>query len=440
MVNYLGKRTRVEFNGHDVSHITGVSIGGLNKIFDTFQTVKDPYDHDIEITEEASGSFDIVADIKPTKGGSQKFREMMQMVNGYVDLADGDGTALANLDNDDSIIFSDEDWTDLDTQGSYTGSRFLTHFKRISTADSQIAFDDDNDTIWIRFKALGENIDSLGLSFTSNGGSGGNAATMKVDVYDELSFGNISMGETAALASGGSTTTLEDSGILDYADNTFIGATIKFLSGSNAGLTRRITDSATSNDSVTFATVPTAVASGDKYMIYGVPSSTATGSFTEASFTIPQGNFDGVNKWRLLSSSDLGATWTSGDDLTIGKHYWLRVYRVSTTGNEPRIRVTTSADEISSGEFHVRTASTDPYTDTTVTATPEYEAVHYIKFKTTEGLNVVVYDYIDQAETGGLKYTFNKVKLESVSPSFANRQATRATVSWTCNDWAFDEI
>jgi len=440
MVNYLGKRTRVEFNGHDVSHITGVSIGGLNKIFDTFQTVKDPYDHDIEITEEASGSFDIVADIKPTKGGSQKFREMMQMVNGYVDLADGDGTALANLDNDDSIIFSDEDWTDLDTQGSYTGSRFLTHFKRISTADSQIAFDDNNDTIWIRFKALGENIDTLGLSFTSNGGSGGNAATMKVDVYDELSFGNISMGETAALASGGSTTTLEDSGILDYADNTFIGATIKFLSGSNAGLTRRITDSATSNDSVTFATVPTAVASGDKYMIYGVPSSTATGSFTEASFTIPQGNFDGVNKWRLLSSSDLGATWTSGDDLTIGKHYWLRVYRVSTTGNEPRIRVTTSADEISSGEFHVRTASTDPYTDTTVTATPEYEAVHYIKFKTTEGLNVVVYDYIDQAETGGLKYTFNKVKLESVSPSFANRQATRATVSWTCNDWAFDEI
>jgi len=440
MVNYLGKRTRVEFNGHDVSHITGVSIGGLNKIFDTFQTVKDPYDHDIEITEEASGSFDIVADIKPTKGGSQKFREMMQMVNGYVDLADGDGTALANLDNDDSIIFSDEDWTDLDTQGSYTGSRFLTHFKRISTADSQIAFDDNNDTIWIRFKALGENIDTLGLSFTSNGGSGGNAATMKVDVYDELSFGNISMGETAALASGGSTTTLEDSGILDYADNTFIGATIKFLSGSNAGLTRRITDSATSNDSVTFATVPIAVASGDKYMIYGVPSSTATGSFTEASFTIPQGNFDGVNKWRLLSSSDLGATWTGGDELTVGKHYWLRVYRVSTTGNEPRIRVTTSADEISSGEFHVRTASTDPYTDTTVTATPEYEAVHYIKFKTTEGLNVVVYDYIDQAETGGLKYTFNKVKLESVSPSFANRQATRATVSWTCNDWAFDEI
>ena len=438
MVNYLGQRTRVEFNGHDVSHLTGVSLSGMNKVFDTFQTLKDPFDHDIEITEEASGSFDFVADIKPTKGGSQRFREIMQMVNGFVDLADGDGTALADLDDDDSIIFSDEDWTDPDTQGDYTGSRFLSHYKRISTADSQIAFDGDNDTIWIRFKALGENIDSLGLAFTSSGGSGGNAASMKVDVYDELSFGNISMGETAALASGGSTTTLEDSGILNYADNTLIGATIKFLSGTNAGLTRKITDSATSNDSVTFAAVPIAVVSGDQYMIYGVPSSTATGSFAETAFTIPYNDFNGANKWRLLSSSDLGATWTGGDDLTIGKHYWLRVYRVSTTGNESRIRVTTAESEISSGEYHGRSESTDPYTDTSVTA--NYEAVHYIKFKTTEGLKVVVYDYIDQAETGGLKYTFNKVKLESVSPSFANRQATRATLNWKCSDWAFDEI
>ena len=438
MVNFLGQRTRVEFNGHDVSHVTGVSLGSMNKVFDTFQTLKDPFDHDIEITEEASGSFDMVADINPTKGGSQKFREMMQMVSGFVDLADGDGTALANLDDDDSIIFSDEDWTEPDNQGDYTGSRFLTHYKRIASADTQIAFDHNNDTAWIRFKAQGANIDSLALAFTSSGGSGGNAATMKVDVYDELSFGNVSMGETAALASGGSTTTLEDSGILNYADNSFIGATIKLLSGSNAGLTRKITDSATSNDSVTFAAVPVAVASGDQYMIYGVPSSVATGSFAETSFTIPYNDFNGANKWRLLSSSDLGTTWTAGDELTVGKHYWLRVYRVSTTGNEPRIRVTTDESEISSGEYHGRSESTDPYTDTSVTA--NYEAVHYIKFNTQEGLKVVVYDYTDQAETSGLKYTFNKVKLESVTPSFANRQATRASVSWKCNDWAFDEI
>ena len=90
MVNFLGQRTRVEFNGHDVSHVTGVSLGSMNKVFDTFQTLKDPFDHDIEITEEASGSFDMVADINPTKGGSQKFREMMQMVRGFVDLADRD--------------------------------------------------------------------------------------------------------------------------------------------------------------------------------------------------------------------------------------------------------------------------------------------------------------------------------------------------------------
>ena len=433
---FLGTKRRLELNGHDVTHLTGMSLGSMGKVFDTYQTLADPFDHDIEIVDEASGSFDTIA--SDTGIGEQKFKEMMTLVTGFVDLADGDGSALADLDDDDSIILSDEDFTDLDTQGSYTGSRFLTHYKRIASADTQIAFDHNNDTAWIRFKAQGENIDSLALAFTSSGGSGGNAATMKVDVYDELSFGNVSMGETAALASGGSTTTLEDSGIFNYADNSFIGATVKFLSGANAGLTRKITDSATSDDSVTFAAVPATVASGDQYMIYGVPSSTATGSFTETSFTIPYDDFNGANKWRLLSSSDLGATWTSGDDLTIGKHYWLRVYRVSTTGNEPRIRVTTAEDEISSGEYHGRSESTDPYTDTSVTA--NYEAVHYIKFKSTEGLNVVVYDYTDKNETGGVKWTFNKIKLDSVTPSFANKQATRASVSWKCNNWSFDAI
>ena len=436
---FLGKKRRIEFNGHDVSHLTGMSLGSMGKVYDTYQTLADPFDHDIEITEEASGSFDLIA--TDTGIGEQKFKEMMQLVQGHVDLADGDGTALANLDDDDSIVFSTEDWTDLDTQGSYTGSRFLSHYKRIASADSQIGFDVNTDTAWIRFKAMGENIDTLGLAMTSSGGSGGNAATMKVDVYDELSFGNVSMGETAALASGGSTTTLLDSGILNYADDSLKGARVKFLSGANAGLIRQVTASATSNDSVTFAAVPTAVASGDQYMIYGVPSATPTGSFAEVSFTVAYNDFNGANKWRVLSSSDLGATWTGGNELTVGKYYWLRIYRVSSTGNEPKLRVTTAENEMSTdvGEFHVRAENTDPYADTVLN--DEYvEAVHYIKFKTEEGLNVVVYDYLDDNETGGVKWTFNKIKLDSVTPSFASRQATRATVNWKCNDWSFDAI
>ena len=74
------------------------------------------------------------------------------------------------------------------------------------------------------------------------------------------------------------------------------------------------------------------------------------------------------------------------------------------------------------------------------TANTAVEVIHYLKMKQTEGLKVVVFDYIDQAETSGLKYTFNKVKIESVAPRFANKQATRATVSWKSNDWSFDEI
>ena len=432
---FLGTKRRIEFNGHDVTHLTGMSLGSMGKVYDTYQTLSDPFDHDIEITEEASGSFDLIA--TDTGMGEQKFKEMMGLVLGHVDLADGDGTALANLDDDDSIVFSEVDETDLDIQGSYTGARYHAFYKRIADADGYADFAQNDDSIWIRIKAMGENIDTLAIAMSSTSGASNNACTFKLDVFDELSFGNVSMGETAALASGGSTTTLEDSGILNYADNSFIGATVKFLSGANAGLTRTITDSATSDDSVTFAAVPTAVASGDQYMIYGAPSNTAKGSFAEVTFTVTYDNFNGANKWRVLSSTDLGSTWTGGDELTIGKYYWLRLYRSGSAGNTGRVRITTAANEISTGHLHLLDQATSPLADTYVANS---EAVHYIKYKSSEGLKVVVYDYTDNSETNGVKWTFNKVKLDSVTPSFASKQATRASVNWKCNDWSFDAI
>ncbi len=95
---FIGTKRRIEFNGHDVTHLTGMSLGSMGKVYDTYQTLSDPFDHDIEITEEASGSFDLIA--TDTGMGEQKFKEMMGLVLGHVDLADGDGTALANLDDD----------------------------------------------------------------------------------------------------------------------------------------------------------------------------------------------------------------------------------------------------------------------------------------------------------------------------------------------------
>ena len=436
MANFLGKRIRIEFNGHDVSHLTGASIGTVGKIWDTYQTLNDPFDHDIEITDEASGSFDFIAD--DADSGEQKFKEIMAMTKGFSDLVDGsDGSTLASGDTTDKVVSVDEDWTNPDNQGDYTGTRFTTIYKRIADADASVAFGDDDDSIFIRFKAQGENIDALAFGMTSTGGSGAHNASMTVDIVDELSFGNVSVGETAALASGGSTTTLVDAGILTAADNSFIGATVKFLSGNNAGLERTVTDSATSNDSVTFAAVPTAVGSGDQYMISGVPSNTGTGSFAEIEFQVLQSVYHTVNKWRTLDSDELGATWTAGDDLTIGKYYWIRLKREDTDGNTAAIRVTNTAAKLKTGHLHFRAENTNPLVDSYIA---NYEAVHYIKFKSTEGLNVVVYDYKDQAETGGVKWTFNKVKLDSVTPSFANRQATRASVSWKCNNWSYDAI
>jgi len=436
MANFLGKKIRVEFNGHDVSHLTGASIGTVGKIWDTYQTLSDPFDHDIEITDEASGSFDFVAD--DAASGEQRFKEIMAMTKGFSDLADGsDGSTLANGDASDKVVTVDEDWTNPDNQGDYTGTRFTTVYKLIADADASVAFDHDNDSIWTRFKAQGENIDTVAFAMTSTGGSGAHDCSMTVDIFDELSFGNVSVGETAALASGGSTTTLVDAGILDAADNSFIGATVKFLSGNNAGLERTVTDSASAATSITFAAVPTAVGSGDQYMIYGVPSNTATGSFGLIEFQILQSIFNGANKWAVVGPSTLGATWTGGDDLTIGKYYWIRLSRLNTDGNTAAIRVTTAANEIQAGHMHLADQATTPLSDT---YQANKEAVHYIKFKSTEGLNVVVYDYTDKDEISGVKWTFNKVQLDSVTPSFANRQATRASVSWKCNNWSYDAI
>jgi len=437
MANFLGKRVRAEFNGHDVSHLTGVSIGTMGKVFDTYQTLHDAFDHDIEITEEASGSFDFIAD--DAASGDQRFKEIMAMTTGFSDLADGgDGGTLANGDTSDTVVTVDEDWTNPDNQVNYTGSRFTTVYKLIADADASIAFDHDTDSIWTRFKAQGENIDTVAFAMTSTGGTSTHNYSMTVDIFDELSFGNVSMGETAALASAGSTTTLRDSGILTAADNSFIGATIKFMSGANAGLTRTISDSDSSDAEVTWvAALPTAVASGDQYMIYGAPSNTAKGSFAEITFTVTYDNFNGANKWRVLSSTDLGATWTGGDELTIGKYYWLRLYRSGSAGNTGRVRITTAANEISTGHLHLLDQATSPLADSYVANS---EAVHYIKYKSSEGLKVVVYDYTDNSETNGVKWTFNKVKLDSVTPSFASKQATRASVSWKCNDWSFDAI
>ena len=151
MANYLGQRTRVEFNGHDVSHLTGVSIGTMGITMDTFQTLKDPFAHDIEIEEEASGSFDFVA--SDVAGADNKFKEVFNLVRGYQDLADGDGTALASGDDDDIQLPTDIDFNAAD-EVNYTVPRYLSTYRRISEAGSGTAtFDSTNDTAWIKFRA-----------------------------------------------------------------------------------------------------------------------------------------------------------------------------------------------------------------------------------------------------------------------------------------------
>ena len=346
MVNYIGQRTRVEFNGHDVSHLTGVNVGGMNKVFDTFQTLKDPFDHDIEISDEASGSFDFVASGKV--GADQKFRELFNLILGYQDLADGDGTTLAHGDDDDAYLPTDENF-DATNEVTYTIPRFLPVFRRISEAGSTVVtMDANNDTAWVKFRALGERITALSIAVQ--------------------------------------TTT---------ADHTF---TVSLVTDNGSG-------------------VPTDTL---------VSGTSASGTITAANAT-----FSSAKKWALVAPH---STWNDADRLTVGSDYWLRITRTDSNGGNLLIATSDTRQDYAGLNYDSDAAIGSATTDSDV------EVIHYLKMKQTEGLNVVVFDYIDQAETSGLKWTFNRVKLESVSPSFANRQATRATVTWKCNDWSFDSI
>ena len=72
----------------EVENVTGVSIGSYGKEFDTYQTLADTFDHDIEIKETGSGSCDFVAsDGNNVSNNLLSHDELwalaMEMPNGY---------------------------------------------------------------------------------------------------------------------------------------------------------------------------------------------------------------------------------------------------------------------------------------------------------------------------------------------------------------------
>ena len=63
---------------------------------------------------------------------------------GFVDL---DYTSTPTTD---TLTMTDEDFTNPDTQGSYTGSRFLTSFTQIADGDANIVMESVNESVWYK--------------------------------------------------------------------------------------------------------------------------------------------------------------------------------------------------------------------------------------------------------------------------------------------------
>ena len=93
-------------------------------------------------------------------------------------------------------------------------------------------------------------------------------------VYDNpfniyrCSFSN----QTDSTATGGTTTTLSDTGLGTSADDVWNGALLYIYEGTNAGCIRTVTDYVGSSDTLTFQAMPAACDTTSKYIILGLAS------------------------------------------------------------------------------------------------------------------------------------------------------------------------
>ena len=68
---------------YQIPGVTGVSIGGFGQEFDTFQTLNDAFDHDIEIKEMGSGSCDFIMEYGRTSGATGIALEVLKAMAYY---------------------------------------------------------------------------------------------------------------------------------------------------------------------------------------------------------------------------------------------------------------------------------------------------------------------------------------------------------------------
>ena len=68
---------------YQIPGVTGVSIGGFGQEFDTFQTLNDAFDHDIEIKESGSGSCDFIMEYGRTSGSTGVALEVLKALAYY---------------------------------------------------------------------------------------------------------------------------------------------------------------------------------------------------------------------------------------------------------------------------------------------------------------------------------------------------------------------
>lgn len=94
-----------------------------------------------------------------------------------------------------------------------------------------------------------------------------------VDDCDEIAIGIGGIGGTADSGNVGGTTTVDAE--RTEADDYWNGATIIYVTGSNIGVTRAITDFDAATDTITHAAFANQVVAGDQYKLSARPASTA---------------------------------------------------------------------------------------------------------------------------------------------------------------------
>jgi len=158
----------------------------------------------------------------------------------------------------------------------------------------------------------------------------------------------------------------------------------------------------------------------------GSPAATAlSGSSTVTWSNATQTWSESAVTWEVDTTDILGSA-----TLTIGTTYWLVIDNIQTVSGDVVSFSYSTSDDYSGGTLK-KNSNFGGGGNWVVTNLTDAILDFVIQFKTNTGLQLTIYDYTDTAQTTGIKYQFDSVKIMSDSGAqMEPKKVTEGTLKW----------